>query len=230
MAPTLIDLFAGCGGLTAGFVRHGYTPVLAVEHNLHAAATYALNFGEAHSHWGDIADLDAVPGADVVVGGPPCQGFSNLGSKHLDDPRNRLWQQFLRVVRAARPQAFVIENVGRFRRSTEFALLLEQADHGVIADYTLTHGVLQAADYGTPQRRARTIVIGSRVGSIPLPPPTHRRGTWRTVRDAIADLPEQPDTIELPSTTVEVFDRRVPGPFKGRDLHFGRRPRELSLR
>ena len=136
MAPTLIDLFAGCGGLTAGFVRHGYTPVLAVEHNLHAAATYALNFGEAHIRWGDIADLDAVPPADVVIGGPPCQGFSNLGSKHLDDPRNRLWREYLRVVQAARPQVFVIENVDRFRRSTEFALLLEQADHGVIADYS----------------------------------------------------------------------------------------------
>ena len=165
-----------------------------------------------------------------MIGGPPCQGFSNLGSKNLDDPRNRLWRQFLRVVQAARPQVFVIENVDRFRHSAEFALLLEQADHGVIADYTLTHGVLQAADYGVPQRRARTIVIGSRVGPIPLPPPTHREGTWRTVRDAIADLPEQPDTTELPSATVEVFGRRVPGPFKGLDLHFGRRPRELSLR
>jgi DNA (cytosine-5)-methyltransferase 1 len=223
--PTVIDLFAGCGGLTAGFVRHGYTPVLAVEHNLHAAATYALNFGEGHTRWGDVADLDEVPRADVVIGGPPCQGFSNLGSKHLDDPRNRLWRQFLRVVAAARPQVFVIENVDRFRRSTEFALLLENTP-----GYALTHGVLQAADYGVPQRRARTIVIGSRVGAIPLPPPTHRRGTWRTVRDAIADLPEQPGTTELPVTTVEVFGRCVAGPYKRLDLHFGRRPRELSLR
>ena len=84
--PTVIDLFAGCGGLTAGFVRHGYTPVLAVEHNLHAAATFAPNFGEAHTRWGDIADLDAVPQADVVIGGPPCQGFSNLGSEPLRRP------------------------------------------------------------------------------------------------------------------------------------------------
>ena len=132
--PTVIDLFAGCGGLTAGFVRRGYTPVLAVEHNLHAAATYALNFGEGHTRWGDVADLDVVPRADVVIGGPPCQGFSNLGSKHLDDPRNRLWRQFLRVVAAARPQVFVIENVERFRRSTEFGLLLENTD-----GYTLRH-------------------------------------------------------------------------------------------
>src|SRR6201999_1544392 len=108
VAPTLIDLFAGCGGMTAGFVRHGYEPILAVEHNLHAAATYATNFGEAHTRWGDVAALDDVPAADVVIGGPPCQGFSNLGSRNVDDPRNQLWKQFLRVVEVARPQVFVI--------------------------------------------------------------------------------------------------------------------------
>jgi DNA (cytosine-5)-methyltransferase 1 len=230
VSPTLIDLFAGCGGLTAGFVRLGYTPILAVEHNLHAAATYALNFGEGHTRWGDVAALDDIPPADVVIGGPPCQGFSNLGSRSVDDPRNQLWKQFLRVVQAARPRVFVIENVDRFRSSAEFALLLEQADHGMIADYTLAHGLLQAADHGVPQRRARTIVIGSRVGPIALPAPTHPKGTWRTVRDAIADLPQRPGTTELPATTVELFGSRVPGPFKGLDLHFGRRPRELSLR
>ena len=230
MAPTLIDLFAGCGGMTTGFVRQGYTPILAVEHNLHAAATYAANFGEAHTRWGDVAALDAVPVADVVIGGPPCQGFSNLGSRNVDDPRNQLWKQFLRVVEAARPQVFVIENVDRFRSSSEFALLLEQAGHGMIAEYELTHGLLLAADYGVPQRRARTIVIGSRVGPIGLPRPTHAKGTWRTVRDAIADLPERLETTELPTASVELFGRAVPGPFKGLDLHFGRRPRELSLR
>jgi DNA (cytosine-5)-methyltransferase 1 len=236
VAPTLIDLFAGCGGMTAGFVRHGYTPILAVEHNVAAAATYAMNFGETHTRWGDVAALDDVPAADVVIGGPPCQGFSNLGSRNVDDPRNQLWKQFLRVVAAARPQVFVIENVDRFRSSSEFALLLEQAADGMIAEYELAHGVLLAADYGVPQRRARTIVIGSRVGPIALPPPTHTKGlthtkeTWRTVRDAIAELPERLDTTELPTTSVELFGRAVPGAFKGLDLHFGRRPRELSLR
>jgi DNA (cytosine-5)-methyltransferase 1 len=236
VAPTLIDLFAGCGGMTAGFVRHGYTPILAVEHNVAAAATYAMNFGEAHTRWGDVATLDDVPAADVVIGGPPCQGFSNLGSRNVDDPRNQLWKQFLRVVAAARPQVFVIENVDRFRSSSEFALLLEQATNGMIAEYELAHGVLLAADFGVPQRRARTIVIGSRVGPITLPAPTHAkrlthtRKMWRTVRDAIADLPERLDTTELPTTSVELFGRAVPGAFKGLDLHFGRRPRELSLR
>ena len=78
-APTLIDLFAGCGGMTAGFVGNGFKPVLSVEWNLHAAATYAANFGESHTFWGDIETAleGDIPDADVVIGGPPCQGFSN---------------------------------------------------------------------------------------------------------------------------------------------------------
>lgn len=238
MAPTLIDLFAGCGGMTAGFVGHGFVPVLAVEHNLHAAATYAANFGEHHMHWGDVTEVadDAIPDVDVVIGGPPCQGFSNLGSRDVDDPRNQLWKQYLRFVQIARPQVFVIENVDRFRTSAEFGLLLDAANGGMIADYELTHGLLLAADYGVPQRRNRTIVIGSRIGRIDLPAPTHARDSllgarpWRTVRDAIATLPERPVTTELPATRAEFFGRPVPGRFSGLDLHFGRRPREMSLR
>ncbi|MCE3551335.1 DNA cytosine methyltransferase [Pseudonocardia sp. RS11V-5] len=237
-APTLIDLFAGCGGMTAGFTRHGFNPVLAVEHDLHAAATYAANYGEDHIHWGDIAEVadDDIPDADVVIGGPPCQGFSNLGSKDVNDPRNQLWKQYLRFVQIARPQVFVIENVDRFHKSAEFQLLRDEADHGMIEDYELTHGLLLAADYGVPQRRTRTIIIGSRVGRIPHPEPTHSKfptlsGTqpWRTVRDAISALPERPDTTELPDTKTDYFGRVVPGEFKWLDLHFGRKPREQSL-
>ncbi|MFC5210398.1 DNA cytosine methyltransferase [Pseudonocardia sulfidoxydans] len=236
--PTLVDLFAGCGGMTTGFTRHGFEPVLAVEHDLHAAATYAANYGEDHTYWGDIAEVsdDAIPEADVVIGGPPCQGFSNLGSKDVDDPRNQLWKQYLRFVQVARPQVFVIENVDRFHKSAEFQLLRDEADHGMIKDYELTHGLLLAADYGVPQRRTRTIVIGSRIGKIPHPEATHsklptldKKKPWRTVRDAISALPERPDTTELPDTKTEYFGRVVPGEFKWLDLHFGRNPRETSL-
>lgn len=82
----MIDLFAGCGGMTAGFVRHGFEPALSVEWNLHAAATYAANFGEQHTSWGDIDDAlnGDIPAADIVIGGPPCQGFSNLGSRDVN--------------------------------------------------------------------------------------------------------------------------------------------------
>ena len=98
---------------------------MAVEWNLHAAATYAAKYGEKHTHWGDIADVSSanIPEVDVVIGGPPCQGFSNLGSKDVTDPSNRLRRQYLRFVTAAKPQVLVIENVDRFRSSTEFDLL-----------------------------------------------------------------------------------------------------------
>lgn len=235
----MIDLFAGCGGMTAGFVQNGFQPVRAVEWNLHAASTYAANFGEEHMHWGDVADLsdDDIPEADVVIGGPPCQGFSNLGSKNVDDPRNKMWKQYLRVVQRAKPSVFVIENVERFMASSEFQLLLNEADGGMIGGYQLSFGVLNAADFGVAQRRPRAIVIGSRIGHIPLPSPTHGKlatlgdevAAWRTVRDRIYGLPERPATTVLPISTVEFFDRAVPGAFKGLDLHIGRQPREMSL-
>jgi DNA (cytosine-5)-methyltransferase 1 len=240
---TVIDLFAGCGGMSAGFGQAGFRPVLAVEWDLAAAATYAANHGEEHTYWGDIADVasERIPGADVVIGGPPCQGFSNLGSKDVQDPRNKLWKEYLRFVTTARPQIFVLENVERFRRSSEFQLLLDEADHGSIRDYELTHGVLLAADYGVAQRRPRTIVIGSRIGRIPLPTPTHGRldgarpsggspvRPWETVRSRIAGLPEWPTGKELPASRVSFFGQFVPGIFKGQDLHFGRSPRLMSL-
>ncbi len=224
--------------MTAGFKAHGFEPVLSVEWNLHAAATYAANFGESHTFWGDIADAlkGDIPEADVVIGGPPCQGFSNLGSKDVNDPRNKLWKSYLEVVERANPQAFVIENVDRFRRSAEFQLLLDEADNGVISGYELSHGVLLAADYGVAQRRPRTIVIGSRVGKIELPDPTHAKvptgefKPWVTVRQRIGKLPERPSTTSLPEATTTFFGETVSGQFKWLDLHFGRNPRELSLR
>lgn len=234
---TLIDLFAGCGGMTAGFTLSGaFRPIQAVEWNLHAAATYAANFGESHMIWGDIAEVpsDAIPESDVIVGGPPCQGFSNLGSKDVNDPRNKLWKQYLRFVSTARPKAFVIENVARFIASAEFELLRNEQDGGALADYHLEFGVLNAADFGVPQRRQRAIVIGSRVGPIGLPAPTHStsgdegRAPWNTVRSAIADLPAHPESTGLPNSTTQFFGETVPGVFKGLDLHLGRRPTERS--
>jgi DNA (cytosine-5)-methyltransferase 1 len=235
--PTLIDLFAGCGGMTAGFVREGFEPTLAVEWNLHAAATYAANYGEDHMYWGDIADVPTgqIPEADVIIGGPPCQGFSNLGSKNLTDPRNRLWRQYLRFVTTARPSVFVIENVDRFRSSSEFALLKQEEHGGLLKDYILVDKVLLAADYGVPQRRNRTILIGSRVGPVDLPAPTHAKDgsgdllPWATVRSAIGDLPVTLDTTSLPASRTQFFGESIPGIYKDTDLHFGRRPTERSL-
>lgn len=237
-SPKMIDLFAGCGGMTVGFTQEGFTSALAVEWDRAAASTYAANFGEHHTYWGDISEFpdEEIPDADVVIGGPPCQGFSNLGSKDVDDPRNQLWKQYLRFVQVARPQVFVLENVERFRRTSEFELLLAEADHGMIKGYELSHGLLLAADYGVAQRRPRTIVIGSRIGKIDLPAPTHAKAPtldgqlpWETVRSRIEGLPETPDHIDMPESKATFFGRQIAGEFKGMDLHFGRQPRPLSL-
>jgi DNA (cytosine-5)-methyltransferase 1 len=221
--PRLIDLFAGCGGMTAGFVAAGFDPVLAVEWDLAAAATYAANFGEDHMWWVDIASLpeDAVPEVDVVVGGPPCQGFSNLGSRDPADPRNRLWREYVRVVHRARPAVFVVENVDRFHSSPELASLRE-----ALPEYRFASTVLDAADYGVPQHRRRTIVVGSRVGEPRLPEPG---GGTATVRAALRGVPRRPVGTELPDSTERFFGRTVPGTFKAGELHLGRRPTAVSM-
>lgn len=236
----VIDLFAGCGGMTTGFTAVGdYDPVLSVEFNLHAAATYAANFGEDHTIYGDIADVkkNQIPRADVVIGGPPCQGFSSLGSRDIDDPRNQLWREYLRVVGIAKPKVFVIENVDRFMKSAEFQLLLKEAEDGSLKQYKLSFGHLNAADFGVAQRRIRTIVIGSRIGEITLPDATHARNPgagsglrpWNGTKTRIKGLPATPATTSLPSSTTEFFGETVPGVFKALDLHIGRNPTRLSL-
>jgi len=219
--------------MTVGFANAGFEPVAAVEWDLQAAATYAANFGQDHVHWGDIAHWEkGIPKADVVIGGPPCQGFSNLGTRDPDDPRNQLWKEYVRIVRAAEPKLFVIENVDRFRSSHEFSLLEAEVDNGALSDYEIVCEVLNAADYGVPQRRRRTIVIGSRVGTPLLPNPTHSdRGDgrpWTTVQSAIETLPRDTATTRLPEVTSVFFDEVVPGPFKESEIHLGRNPRPLS--
>ena len=236
---SMIDLFAGCGGMTVGFADEGFEPILAVEWERAAAATYAANWGEDHTIAGDIALVakKAIPRADVIIGGPPCQGFSNLGLKSLDDSRNQLWREYMRFIHAAKPKVFVIENVDRFHKSPEFQMLAHEVEHGTLKNYVISHRVLNAADYGVAQRRRRTIIIGSRVGPIDLPQPTHDRAPapgsgllpWRTIRDVIDGLPSRPDSTNLPESVTDFFGTPMPGVFKGLDIHFRREPNPLSL-
>lgn len=225
--------------MTQGFRSAGFQPVLAVEHDPEAAATYAANFGEDHVHLGDIAALPdaAIPRADVVIGGPPCQGFSGLGAQNPNDPRNKLWREYMRVLEKAKPKVFVIENVDRFQVSNELRDLVRAAHAGGALDgYSIeVPRILNAADYGVPQRRKRTIVIGSWSGFFKWPEPTHGGGgltepPHRTLRDAIGDVPWDPFGTELPDSVVEFFGREFPGIFKQDDLHIGRNPTPLSLR
>lgn len=204
--PTFIDLFSGGGGLSRGFEDAGFRSVFAADWDRASCDTYHANFRH-DVHCGDIADLREAPEADLVVGGPPCQGFSPLGRMSPREEHagmNRLWREYFRILRLVDPRAFVIENVPELLRSPEYASLRKEASK---RGYRLEAGVLNAHEYGVPQLRRRAIVVGVREGEgAPfLPPPTTER---RSVRDAIGDLPLQPT---------------------GEDWHVGRDPRPESL-
>lgn len=232
MSLTIIDLFAGCGGITEGFRQEGFEPLFAVEWDRSAAATYAQNFGD-HVVSADIADVDSndVPAADVVVGGPPCQGFSQLGTRDPDDPRNGLWKDYARIVGHVRPQVFVLENVPQFLKSGQFELMMTWTEQGgPLQGYELAYDVLNAADYGVAQRRRRAIVVGSRIGAPSIPSPSHgerARRPWLGLREALAGIPFEAGPSDLPD---RVLPNGVPGPYKAPELHVSRNPREMSLR
>lgn len=228
----VIDLFAGAGGFTLGFVQTGrFEPVFANDFNIHAAKTYNANFGD-HCHHGDINEFlqrksSALPQADIVIGGPPCQGFSLLNKRRHDDHRKELWKAFLEIVERVLPRVFVMENVPELLASLEFLEIRKTAQS---LGYFLVSGILNAADYGVPQRRKRAIVIASRCGRPVLPSPTHfdsQKGrnlyqhgllAWETVGRAIGDLPAAEGT--------DIKLGLVPPPM---DLHFGRTPTKKSL-
>ena len=192
----LIDLFAGIGGMTCGFVQagRGFDPVFAVELESAAAEIYRTNFGD-HMHEGDIAEVEEFPPADVVIGGPPCQGFSPLGRDRDRTSRaalNGLWRHFIGALEHAQPDVFVMENVPELLRSQEYASFRHAAGRRGLG-YEIAEDVLVAADYGVPQVRRRAIVIGSRLGTPPWPASTHTPATYVTVREALKGLPLEPN-------------------------------------
>ncbi len=239
----LIDLFAGAGGMTLGFTEafgHTFRPVWANDYNGYACRTYAANFGD-HCHAGDIVDLlddpaTSIPVADVVIGGPPCQGFSLLNKNRDCDPRKELWRPFLEVVRRSAASIFVMENVPQILGTEEHENIVSEAQ---TMGFKVAWAKLLASDYGVPQSRTRAFIIGCRFidpnaiafpphrthynpanGFVESSPPSegYMEGAqpWRTVRDAIADLPQPKGT--------EIRDEKSP-----LDLHFGRNPTSKSL-
>ncbi len=200
--PTVIELFAGCGGMALGFKSQGFATVLANEWDRAACDSLRSNVTDRVLNCA-IQEIKQFPKADVVAGGPPCQGFSNLGERVPNDPRNQLWRQYMRCVEQAQPKVFVLENVPPLLKSAEYQELLRiSADLG----YQVEGRVLNAADYGVPQTRKRAIVIGSRIGPPSFPERTYvnplKRDllsaglpAWRTVRDAIGHLPIAPTGV-----------------------------------
>ena len=202
--------------MTRGFVdSERFEPIFAVESDVRAAANYAANFSEAELAVKPIQQVEDFPTADVVIGGPPCQGFSTLNRDGGGLRSRRLWQEYLRGLTASRPSLFVMENVPQMLESKEYAQFANAIkDAGV---YRLEERVLNVADYGVPQRRQRAFVIGTVLEDVPWPAQTHadsaqgdgRYQPWRTFNDAVKWM------------------RRKPS---GRNWHRARNPRPESIR
>jgi DNA (cytosine-5)-methyltransferase 1 len=227
-AMTVLDLFAGAGGLSAGLNSGGsFTTVRAVEMDVAAAATYAQNHGKDKVYVGPIQDwlLDStVPEVDVIIGGPPCQGFSTLGKQDVEDDRNTLWLEYARTITKANPRYFVVENVAAFMKSPQFAQFQAAIEPGgLLEDYTFRAEVLNAADYGAYQARKRAVLIGHR-RDVPAPrwPAATHRGRHLTVRQALKGIDHTWDYVELPERRTTFNGFNLPGAFRTTELHLGR--------
>ncbi len=195
-----IDLFCGAGGFSLGFDKSGFHNIFSVDIEGDFCKTYKTNFPThnlvqkdiLHITEEEIKNLTDVHEVDVIIGGPPCQGFSiagNIGRKFIDDPRNRLFKEFVRIVNIVNPKYFVMENVARLyshnNHKTKEEIIKDFNELG----YEVKATILNSADYGVPQIRKRVIFIGSRISNnILFPEITHSK--FKTVGEALNDLPK----------------------------------------
>lgn len=194
MKPTVIDLFAGVGGLSLGFEQAGFEIALANEFDPSIADAYKRNRPGTRMIVEDITKLpiDETFGpyegkVTAVIGGPPCQGFSQKGQrKSIKDPRNFLFRYYFDVVNRVKPPYFVIENVPNLLTTEDGYFKQEIIELFSGIGYSVSSGVLCAADFGVPQDRHRTCIIGKRGNSaVSLPKPN---GMHTTIWEAISDL------------------------------------------
>ena len=202
----VVSLFSGAGGFDLGFIQAGHEVIWANDLWSEACETYRLNLG-SHIVCGDIAEIqsDQIPNSDIVIGGFPCQGFSVANMKrHEHDERNLLYQEFVRVVRDKQPKYFLAENVKGILSLANGRVFQMILNDFVEIGYLVRYAVLNAADYGVPQKRVRVFIYGCRYDEPSLatfpPSPTHQKenGTplfkgiqkWVSVGQALASIPE----------------------------------------
>lgn len=223
MAPRVLDLFAGAGGLSCGLLNLGLEPkIVAVEVDGDSCETFARNHHGAIVHNCTVAEfLDRGHEGrfDLIIGGPPCQGFSQLGKQDNGDDRNELWSGLIEAVSRYRPRAFLIENVPNFVKSESFERLKARVNK--LGQYSLNFRILNANDFGSPQARKRAFIVGWRSdlkSPFSWPGEVENKGS---LREAIGDLPTALFGDEWGSA--KSFR-------SGLELHVGRKYTELSLR
>ena len=207
----VVSLFSGAGGFDLGFIRAGHEIVYAVDNDKQACETYRKNIGPIVCK--DIREVssDEIPDCDVVIGGFPCQGFSQAnGNRCVSDERNTLYLEMLRIIKDKQPEWFVAENVRGILSLGKGEVIKQIVDDFKSVGYNVEYQLLNCADYGVPQMRQRVFIIGNNSGKeIKFPQPTHYDPTkekieglkpYVTVRDTIGwleDIPCSDEPIEI---------------------------------
>lgn len=224
----LLDLFCGAGGLSLGFGWAGYNIVVANDNFKQACETYRVNHKDTLLIEGDITDKKiqdevlkhAKKGkVDIVVGGPPCQGFSNAGKRMIDDPRNFLYKEFVTIVKKLKPKVFVLENVEGIMTSNDGKTYEEIKSNFKELGYNVAGHKLHAVKFGVPQKRKRVVIIGTLKGDPETFFPKELIGdekNYVSVKNAIGDLFEievvgHTDVVKLPNKTSHFFQKFVRG-------------------
>lgn len=197
-----IDLFAGCGGLSKGFMDAGFDIIVGVDNDQAALNTFALNHNGAIPMNADLSkqetfdEIKRIAGdrtIDVIIAGPPCQGFSLTGPRNFDDARNKLYLAVIEMVKQYQPKGFIIENVPGMATLYDGQIKDEILRRFRNLGYNIECKILCAADYGVPQMRKRLVFMGVRsdIGTPVFPAPYFSPEEYRTCRDALSDLPSR---------------------------------------
>lgn len=193
----VLDLFCGCGGLSLGFEEAGYNVLLGIDIWEDALKTYAYNHKHSKTLCADMStllgedvkDIIGDNSVDVIIGGPPCQGFSIAGKRIVNDDRNKLYKGFVRMVEYFKPKAFVMENVPNILSIGDGAVRETIINDFKSLGYTVETKVLTASDYGVPQNRRRAVFVGLTKGNFDFDIPMVAEKV--TIKEALSDLPEQ---------------------------------------
>ena len=223
-----ISLFAGAGGCSLGFMMAGVSIIAAFENNQAAIDTYNKNLGNGVCHNVDLSKCDFAQirnelglkrgELDIIIGGPPCQGFTTAGGRFWDDPRNNLVRNYAQALDALYPRWFMMENVEGILTTANGFYVVECIKKMIELGYSVYLKKVYMQEYGIPQRRKRVIIIGNREGKRFVFPPikenavgTIYKNTSVTLRDAIEDLEgkELPEIDHVPHKESEIQIRRI---------------------
>lgn len=202
--PNIIDFFCGCGGISKGFEMAGYNVLLGIDNEVSALKTYTHNIKSAkglpidlfrEDFLNEIEDAVGTNPIDVIVGGPPCQGFSLTGPRNFDDKRNQLYLAMIRAVAHFQPKAFLIENVPGMANLYNGEIKDEIIKRFSNLGYNVSWKILCAADYGVPQIRKRLFFVGLKNDFFEFPTPILTEKEYITCKEAISDLPSLVDTL-----------------------------------